>query len=83
MFPERLSVDDVASDNLFRAEEIDNLSVEEKEEYIAALKVAMKKIQDEIDYVEIEIDYVTRIRDNKEQDEYDEKELIWLNSERN
>jgi len=52
MFPDRLSIDEVAVLYLFRAEEIDNLSVEEKEEYIATLKVAMKGLQQEIEYVE-------------------------------
>jgi len=53
MFPERLSIDDVANFNLFRLKEIDNLSVEEKEEYIVTLKVAMKGLQIEIEYVEM------------------------------
>ena len=53
MFPERLSIDDVANINLFQLKEIDNLSLEEKEEYIRNLKEAIGDLKEEIAFVEM------------------------------
>ena len=53
MFPERLSIDEVANVKLFQLKEIDNLSVEEKEEYIRNLKEAIRDLKEEIAFVEM------------------------------
>jgi len=56
MFPDRLSIDEVANVSLFQLEEIDNLSIEEKEEYIRNLEEAIRDLKEEIAFVEINME---------------------------